>query len=103
MSLETSPSFATIVRAPETTSTSAVVPSGNVGVVILRADGALMVRLSVCVADCVGIAESAGCRDLPSLLARADLAMYEAKRAGGGCYRVFQGAEMAPDAVLPAG
>ena len=41
--------------------------------------------------------------DLPSLLARADLAMYEAKRAGGGCYRVFQGTEMAPDAVLPAG
>ena len=35
----------------------------------------------------VGIAECAGCRDLPSLLARADLAMYEAKRAGGGCYR----------------
>ncbi len=51
----------------------------------------------------VGIAESAGCRDLPSLLARADLAMYEAKRAGGGCFRVFQGTEMAPDAVLPAG
>jgi diguanylate cyclase (GGDEF)-like protein len=51
----------------------------------------------------VGIAESAGCRDLPSLLARADLAMYEAKRAGGGCFRVFQGTELAPDAVLPAG
>ena len=51
----------------------------------------------------VGIAESAGCRDLPGLLARADLAMYEAKRAGGGCYRVFQGTEVAPDAVLPAG
>jgi diguanylate cyclase (GGDEF)-like protein len=51
----------------------------------------------------VGIAESAGCRDLPSLLARADLAMYEAKRAGGGCYRVFQGTEMATDAFLPAG
>jgi len=51
----------------------------------------------------VGIAESTGCRDLPSLLARADLAMYEAKRAGGGCFRVFQGTEMSPDAVLPAG
>jgi diguanylate cyclase (GGDEF)-like protein len=46
----------------------------------------------------VGVAESAGCRDLPSLLARADLAMYEAKRAGGGCFRVFQA-----DAALPAG
>jgi hypothetical protein len=29
--------------------------------------------------------------------------MYEAKRAGGGCFRVFQGTEMAPDAILPAG
>jgi diguanylate cyclase len=38
----------------------------------------------------VGIAESAGCRDLPSLLARADLAMYEAKRAGGAGYRIFE-------------
>jgi diguanylate cyclase (GGDEF)-like protein len=51
----------------------------------------------------VGVAESAGCRDLPSLLARADLAMYEAKRAGGGCFRVFQDTEMSRDAVLPAG
>ena len=50
----------------------------------------------------VGIAESAGCRDLPSLLARADLAMYEAKRAGGGCYRIFESTGMAPDAALPA-
>ena len=37
----------------------------------------------------VGIAECPGCPDLPSLLARADLAMYEAKRAGGGCWRAF--------------
>jgi PleD family two-component response regulator len=50
----------------------------------------------------VGIAESVGCRDLPSLLARADLAMYEAKRAGGGCYRIFEGTGASPDTV-PAG
>jgi predicted signal transduction protein with EAL and GGDEF domain len=37
----------------------------------------------------VGIAASARCGDLPTLLARADVAMYEAKRAGGACWRVF--------------
>jgi hypothetical protein len=37
----------------------------------------------------VGIAASARGGDLPSLLARADLAMYQAKRAGGACWRVF--------------
>jgi diguanylate cyclase (GGDEF)-like protein len=36
----------------------------------------------------VGIAESVGSGDLPSLLARADLAMYEAKKAGGACFRI---------------
>jgi diguanylate cyclase (GGDEF)-like protein len=35
----------------------------------------------------IGIAESVGSGDLPSLLARADLAMYEAKKAGGACFR----------------
>ena len=50
----------------------------------------------------VGVAESADCRDLQSLLARADLAMYEAKRAGGGCWRVFEPAEPKPDPILPA-
>ena len=35
----------------------------------------------------IGIAESAGSGDLPSLLAHADLAMYEAKKAGGACFR----------------
>jgi diguanylate cyclase (GGDEF)-like protein len=41
----------------------------------------------------VGIAESGRCSDLPSLLARADLAMYEAKRAGGACWRIFEDTE----------
>jgi diguanylate cyclase len=51
----------------------------------------------------IGIAESADCRDLQSLLARADRAMYEAKRAGGGCWRVFEGAgQQEPDLVPPA-
>jgi diguanylate cyclase (GGDEF)-like protein len=42
----------------------------------------------------VGIAESVGSGDLPGLLARADLAMYEAKRAGGACWRIFDGHRM---------
>ena len=36
----------------------------------------------------VGVAEFTGSSDLPSLLARADLAMYEAKKAGGACFRI---------------
>jgi diguanylate cyclase (GGDEF)-like protein len=36
-----------------------------------------------------GIAESRGSGDLPSLLAHADLAMYDAKKAGGACFRIF--------------
>jgi GGDEF domain-containing protein len=47
----------------------------------------------------IGIAESAGCADLPALLALADLAMYEAKRAGGGCWRAFEGTGQVADAV----
>jgi diguanylate cyclase (GGDEF)-like protein len=39
----------------------------------------------------VGVAESTGSGDLPSLLARADLAMYEAKKAGGACFRICDG------------
>ncbi|MGO9294038.1 MAG: EAL domain-containing protein [Streptosporangiaceae bacterium] len=38
----------------------------------------------------VGIAEIADCEDLPSLLSRADEAMYDAKRAGGGGHRSYR-------------
>jgi len=48
-----------------------------------------------------GIAERTSCPDLPTLLAHADLAMYEAKRAGGGCWRLFEDIEQAADQVLP--
>ena len=37
----------------------------------------------------VGVAESGGSGDLPSLLANADIAMYDAKKAGGACFRIF--------------
>jgi len=43
----------------------------------------------------VGIAEIESCPDLPTLLAHADAAMYEAKRAGGGCWRLYEDTEQA--------
>jgi diguanylate cyclase len=43
----------------------------------------------------VGIAECGACPDLPLLLAHADAAMYEAKRAGGGCWRRYEDTEQA--------
>jgi GGDEF domain-containing protein len=43
----------------------------------------------------VGIAQCSPCHDLPALLMQADLAMYEAKQAGGGCWRIFGGAPAA--------
>ena len=48
----------------------------------------------------VGIAECGSCRDLPTLLSHADRAMYEAKRAGGGCWRLFEDTEQAADPAL---
>ena len=48
----------------------------------------------------VGIAECAPCRDVPTLLAHADRAMYEAKRAGGGCWRLYEDTEQAADPAL---
>ena len=42
-----------------------------------------------------GIAEIGSCPDLPTLLAHADAAMYEAKRAGGGCWRLYEDTEQA--------
>jgi len=43
----------------------------------------------------VGIAECGSCPDLPALFAHADAAMYEAKRAGGGCWRLYEDTEQA--------
>ena len=40
----------------------------------------------------IGIAECPPCHDLSVLLRQADLARYEAKQAGGGCWRIFDAA-----------
>ena len=48
----------------------------------------------------VGIAECGPFRDLPTLLARADRAMYEAKRASGDCWRLYDDTEQAADPAL---
>jgi diguanylate cyclase len=47
----------------------------------------------------IGIADVTGCRDTAALLARADLALYEAKRAGRACWRVYE--EIDPSARAP--
>jgi diguanylate cyclase (GGDEF)-like protein len=47
----------------------------------------------------IGIAECPPCRDLSVLLIQADLAMYEAKQAGGGCWRIFGNAAAAGQAA----
>jgi diguanylate cyclase (GGDEF)-like protein len=47
----------------------------------------------------IGIAECPPCRDLSVLLMQADLAMYVAKEAGGGCWRISSGAGAAEQAA----
>jgi diguanylate cyclase (GGDEF)-like protein len=50
----------------------------------------------------IGIAESLPGWDLPALLAHADAAMYEAKRAGGGSWRISEDAEPTQAVTLQA-
>jgi diguanylate cyclase (GGDEF)-like protein len=51
----------------------------------------------------IGIAECLPGGDLATLLMHADLAMYEAKRAGGSCWRIFGGTTGAePTGIEPA-
>jgi PleD family two-component response regulator len=48
----------------------------------------------------IGVARADGCRDLQGLLARADLALYEAKRAGRARWHAFEETEQ-PDPFVP--
>jgi diguanylate cyclase (GGDEF)-like protein len=50
----------------------------------------------------IGVAEATGCRDLEALLARADLALYEAKRGGRARCHTFVVTEPSLEPVLPA-
>jgi len=50
----------------------------------------------------VGIAEYPPCADLSVLLMQADLAMYEAKQAGGGSWRIFGDAARAERPAIPS-
>jgi len=62
---------------------------------VLSSDGKpLAYRVSI------GIAECLPGEDLPILLMHADLAMYEAKRAGGNCWRIFGGSTGADPAGI---
>jgi diguanylate cyclase (GGDEF)-like protein len=47
----------------------------------------------------IGIAECPPCPDLPALLMQADLAMDQAKQAGGGCWRIVGGTPAAEQAA----
>jgi diguanylate cyclase (GGDEF)-like protein len=89
-----------VVVIPDTTSARA----GQIAerLTSQRARVAGLDGVPVSYAASVGIADPAGARDLPGLLSRADLAMYEAKRAGGGCWRVFQDTERAAGPAVPA-
>jgi diguanylate cyclase (GGDEF)-like protein len=88
-----------IVLIPRTASARAAEIAAQLTGPLARAPGDDGTRVPFTLS--IGIAECADCRDLPGLLGRADMAMYEAKRAGGGCWRIFQGTEQAPDHAVP--
>jgi len=48
----------------------------------------------------IGVAQAEGCRDLQGLLARADLALYESKRAGKARWNAFEDTEQ-PGPLVP--
>jgi diguanylate cyclase (GGDEF)-like protein len=87
-----------IIMVPGITSLRAVQLADQLGrppARVLDCDGKpLAYRVSI------GIAECLPSENLPTLLTHADLAMYEAKRAGGNCWRIFGGATGADPAGI---
>ena len=76
-----------IIMAPGMTSLRAIELAGHLARPVTRVhgrDGQLLAYTTS-----IGIAECPAGMDLPTMLMRADLAMYEAKQAGGGRWRVF--------------
>jgi diguanylate cyclase (GGDEF)-like protein len=76
-----------IIMAPGMTSLRAVKLAGH----LVRPVGRVLGRdgKPLSYSTSIGIAECPPGMDLPTLLMRADLAMYEAKQAGGGSSRIF--------------
>jgi diguanylate cyclase (GGDEF)-like protein len=76
-----------IIMAPGMTSLRAVKLAGH----LVRPVGRVLGRdgTPLAYSTSIGIAECPPGMDLPTLLMRADLAMYEAKQAGGGSWRIF--------------
>jgi diguanylate cyclase (GGDEF)-like protein len=76
-----------IIMAPGMTSLRAIELAGHLVRPVARVHGRDGTPLAYTTS--IGIAECPPGMDLPTLLMQADLAMYEAKQAGGGRWRVF--------------
>lgn len=77
-----------IVLMPDETTAGALQVASRL--IALTGQEALRDGLEAPVGISVGIAEAADCTSLDGMLARADHALYEAKRAGRGCARVYE-------------
>ena len=87
-----------IIMMPGVTSLRAIQLAGQLTRLVTRFHGSDGKQLAY--SSSIGIAESPPDGDLTTLLMHADLAMYEAKQAGGGSWRIF-GDASGPEAPAP--